>query len=103
MQCVKRFATAEFLEENRLYFYELPFRTQDDYDNDLEPWSDDEIDPPYPSYHFDVAMLRYAAMRETAEKMKEVLRWSQGILREEKRYACLRMPLTSLALTHGLQ
>jgi hypothetical protein len=64
-----------------IYFYELPFRAEDDDDDDVESWGDDiGGDPPYPSYHFDVALGRRAALQEAAEKRDAVALWSQGVV-----------------------
>jgi hypothetical protein len=77
MQCVvKRFATKNLFSFENIYYDELSFLTSDD----EESWDDDiEGDPPYPTYHFDVALSRQAAQREASEKKEAVALWREGV------------------------
>jgi hypothetical protein len=75
MQCViKRFGTPDYHALPNIEFYELPFKTEDDDDDQIYE-HDDEGTPPYPSYHFDHFISQTAERLALAERRDAVEQW----------------------------
>jgi hypothetical protein len=74
MQCViKRFGTEAYKAIPNVSFYELPFRTEDDDDDDI--YEHDAGEPPYPSYRFDYFMSQQAERQALEERRDAIAGW----------------------------
>jgi len=82
LQCVaKQFATSEYKSLHGIYFYVYPFKTaSDESDDEFESDSNDEIEPPYPTYNFDRFMVEQGRKQMIEERNQEVAQWSMGIV-----------------------
>ena len=80
LQCVVlRFGTPQYKSFFDIYFYVHSFRTASDVEDDESVGSFDDMNPPYPSYHFDRFLQRQSDHIQALERRKEVLQWTSGI------------------------
>jgi hypothetical protein len=81
IQCVlKKFATPDYKSIKHIRYFVLPFRTRDDDESDRD--FDDErniADPPYPSYHFELAQWRAFQRLEAVERNHAIEEWKSGV------------------------
>ena len=84
LQCVlKRFGTNDYKNFPNVRYYELPFKTIDDSDEEYD--SDDEIDPPpYPSYGFDRYMSQQAEHLRLVKRSSFVAAWRGEIASQDQ-------------------
>lgn len=82
LQCVlKKFATVDYKAINNINNFSFPFCTRDD-NNDSDIDFDDErniVDPPYPSYLWDLAFARAHRHMEVLERDQAILTWNASI------------------------
>lgn len=79
LQCViHRFGTEEYKTLHNIYYFVYPFRTASDMD-DESPGDFDDMNPPYPTYHFDQILRQQSEHIQAVEHHQEVLQWISGI------------------------
>jgi len=79
IQCViTRFGTRSYKGFLDINFFVYPFKTASD-DSDEEYMDNDDIEPPYPSYHFDRYLEEQGRRQMALDRYKEVLQWTSGI------------------------
>ena len=76
-QCVlTKFATDEYKGLANISHFVVPFRTEDDDDDDPEFDDPGNIeDPPYPSYLLDLAWSRRCQEAEELEQRQDIEKW----------------------------
>ena len=81
LQCViHRFGTPQYKGFPNVEFFVYPFRTGSDSPDDESIGDhDNDVDPPYPSYHFDRYLERQSESQRAIEHRKDVLRWASDI------------------------
>jgi len=82
LQCVaNQFAASEYKSVHDIYFHVYPFKTEnDELSDEFEFDGNDEIEPPYPTYHFDRFMAEQGRRQMIEERNQEVALWSAGIV-----------------------
>ncbi len=79
LQCViHRFGTPQYKGLPDIKFFVYPFRTASD-SLDSEGSGDFDVNPPYPSYHFDQYWARQSESHRALERHNEVQQWASGV------------------------
>jgi hypothetical protein len=79
LQCVILcFGTQQYRDIVNIYFSVLPFKTASDEDDESDG-SFDDMNPPYPSYHFDRFLQRRSDHIQALEHHNEILQWASSI------------------------
>jgi hypothetical protein len=84
LQCVlKKFATDEYKQIQNICYISLPFRTREEVEGEeIDLDFDDEINianPPYPSYHIELAEATARLHLEDAERNCDIVAWNSRV------------------------
>jgi len=80
MQCVILcFGTPQYKGFHNIHFFVCPFKTASDDADDGSDGGFDDMNPPYPSYHFDQFLQHQSDHFQALECRNDVLQWASGI------------------------